>query len=206
MFFGEGENMNFNKQATTAGVFVLYNDLFIFMVGPNKEGDLGVVRFGGHKENDETIIECIERELKEEASITVTLTNSPMTYYLEEWDEEPELMERDFEKDIYPIIIKGNRNGSLSLTYFAYSQEEPEPDFETHGILFLELKDVEFICKELITIDDLLKCGRKALFQKELRRDIILKPGVHLKLLSTLYKKNPDLINNFMTKSLEQAQ
>ena len=198
--------MNFNKQAITAGAFVLYNDLFIFMVGPNKEGDLGVVRFGGHRENDETIIECLKRELKEEASITITLANSPMTYCIEEWDDEPKLIERDFEEDIYPIIIKGTQNDSLSVTYFAYSQGEPKPDFETHGILFLKLKDVELICKELITIDDFLKSGGKALFQKELRRDIILKPGVHIKLLSTLYKKNPKLIEKFMTKSLDQVQ
>ncbi|SDY53343.1 ADP-ribose pyrophosphatase YjhB, NUDIX family [Proteiniborus ethanoligenes] len=197
--------MNFNKKAITAGAFVLYDYLFIFMVGPNKEGDLGVVRFGGHRENDETIIECLKRELKEEASITITLANSPVTYHIEEWDEEPKLIERDLEEDIYPIIIKGTQNGPLSVTYFAYSQEEPKPYFETHGILLLKLKDVELICKELITIDDFLKSEGKALFQKELRRDVILKPGVHLKWLSTLYKKNPDLIESFMTKSLEQV-
>lgn len=197
--------MNFDKEAITAGAFVLCNDLFIFMVGPNKEGDLGVVRFGGHRENDETIIECLERELKEEASVAVTLANSPTTYYIDEWDGELKLIERDLKENINPIIIKGNQNGSLSLTYFAYSQEEPKPDFETHGILFLKLKDVELICKEIITIDDFLTSGGKALFQKELKRDVVLKPGVHIKLLSTLYKENPDLIERFMTESLKQV-
>lgn len=194
--------MNLNKQVSTAGAFILINDLFAFMVGPNQEGDLCVVRFGGHRENHETVIECLERELKEETSITVNLVNSPITYYVEAWNEEPKLMKKGFKEEISPIIIKGSQNGPLSILYFAYSQEEPVPDSETHGILFLKLKDIDLICKELITIDDFLKSGGKALFQKKLRKNVILKPGVHLRFLSMLCKKHPDLIESFITKRL----
>lgn len=194
--------MDFNKQVNTAGAFILVNDLLVFMVGPNQEGDLCVVRFGGHKENDETAIECLKRELKEEASIRVTLVNSPITYCLESWGDKPSLIDHNFKEDISPIIIKGQKNGPLSILYFAYSDQEPVPDSETHGILFLKLADIDLICKESITIDDFLKSGGKALFQKELRRDVILKPGVHLRFLSILTKKHPDIIDNFIGKRL----
>jgi hypothetical protein len=73
-------------------------------------------------------MECLERDLKEEASINVTPVNSPITYHTKSWDE------------------------------------EPIPDSETHGILFLGLEDIDLICKELITINDLLKRGGRAIF------------------------------------------
>ena len=192
--------MDLNKQVNTAGAFILINDLFVFMVGPNQDNDLCVVRFGGHKEHEETVIECLKREIKEEASITVTPVNSPITYYTESWDKEPILINQNLKEDISPIIIKGKENGPLSILYFAYSDEEPIPDFETHGILFLNLEDIDLICKELITIGDFLKNGGKAIFQKELRKDVILKPGVHLRFLSMLNKKQPEIINNFVKK------
>lgn len=38
----------------TSWAYVLYNGFFVFQVGPTKNGDkLGVVRLGGHRENEE---------------------------------------------------------------------------------------------------------------------------------------------------------
>lgn len=194
--------MDLNKQVNTAGAFILINDLFVFMVGPNQKGDLCVVRLGGHKENNETAEECLKREIKEEASIDVTLANSPITYYLDLWYGEPGIIEQNFKTDKSPIIITGPQDGPLSILYFAYSDQEPVPDSETHGIIFLKKEDIDLICKEQITIDDFLKSGGKALFQKELRRDVILRPGVHLRFLSTLNKMNHNIIDNFIRKCL----
>ncbi|MGF7056957.1 NUDIX hydrolase [Brassicibacter mesophilus] len=195
--------MDINKQVNTAGAFILFNDLFVFMVGPNQENDLYVVRLGGHKENNETAVECLKREINEEASISVIPVNSPITYYVESWNEEPCLLSKSLKGDLCPIIIKGKENGSLSLLYFAYSDEEPKPDSETHGILFLTLKDIDSISNEMITIEDFLKSGGKALFRKELRKDVTLKPGAHLSFLSMLCKRHPDLVDNFIRKQLK---
>lgn len=52
--------MDLNKQVNTAGAYILVNDLFVFMVGPNQENDLCVVRLGGHREHDETALECLK--------------------------------------------------------------------------------------------------------------------------------------------------
>lgn len=194
--------MDINKQVNTAGAFLLVNGLFAFMAGPNQEGDLCVVRLGGHRENNETAVECMKREVKEEASIAITPVNSPITYHAESWDGEPGLMAENFTGDVSPIIIKGREEGPLSVLYFAYSDEEPVPDSETHAILFLSLTDVDLICKDSITIDGFLKSGGKVLFQKELRRDVILKPGVHLRFLSMLIERHPDMIDDFIKKQL----
>lgn len=194
--------MDLNKQVNTAGAFILINGLFVFMVGPNQKGDLCVVRLGGHKENNEIAEECLKREIQEEVSINVTLVNSPITYYLDSWNGEPSIIEQNFKTDKSPIIITGSQDGPLSILYFAYSDQEPVPDSETHGILFLKKEDIDLICKEKITIDDFLKSGGKALFQKELRRDVILRPGVHLRFLSTLDRMNHNIIDNFIGKCL----
>lgn len=194
--------MDLRKQVNTAGAFTLVDDLFIFMVGPNENGDLCVVRLGGHRENDETPIECLKREMKEEASISITPVNSPITYRIEEWGEEPRLIEQNFKEDISPVNIKGKENGALSLLYFAYADKEPIPDCETHGILFLKRTDIDLICKELITIEDFIKSGGKAIFHKEIRKDVILKPGVHLSFLSMLNKRHPDIIDRFIKRGL----
>ncbi|WP_372708536.1 hypothetical protein [Bacillus sp. CDB3] len=62
--------IDINRNVRTSGAYVLYNNLFIFQVGPTSKGDtLGVVRLGGHKEYDETAIETAKREVKEEAAM-----------------------------------------------------------------------------------------------------------------------------------------
>lgn len=194
--------MDLNKQVFTAGAFISVNGFFIFMVGPNHNGELCVVRFGGHREDEETAIECLKREIKEEASIEVTPVNSPITYYTESWNKEPELIVQNFNKDISPIIIKGSKDGPLSILYLAYSDEEPIPDSETHGIMFLTLEDIRLICNQKITIDDFIAKGGRAVFQRELRKDVILKPGVHLRMLSLLNKRHPDIIDSFLKVNL----
>lgn len=194
--------MDLHKQVNTAGAFLLVKGLFAFMVGPNEDGDLGVVRLGGHKENNETPIECLRRELEEEAAIRVAPVNSPVTYHVEEWGDEPIVMEENLQEHIAPIVIKGKVDGKLSILYFAYSEEEPKPSCETNGILFLSLEDIELICKGAMTIRDFLEKGGKAIFQRNLKQDVTLKPGVHLDFLYSLIKKHGEVIDSLMERRL----
>ena len=51
----------------TAGAYVFYDGYFVFMFGfgsNHPDNELGVVRFGGYREKDETVIECVTREVK----------------------------------------------------------------------------------------------------------------------------------------------
>ncbi|SEP55705.1 NUDIX domain-containing protein [Piscibacillus halophilus] len=71
------------NNARTAGGYVLYHGLFVFQVGPIKEGDkLGVVRLGGHRESEEAALEAAQREVYEEASINMIPIHSPETFHL----------------------------------------------------------------------------------------------------------------------------
>ena len=63
------------RNTSAAGAYVLYDGYFVFMFGfgsNHTEHELGVVRFGGHLEEGETIVQCIEREVKEESSLDIT--------------------------------------------------------------------------------------------------------------------------------------
>jgi hypothetical protein len=73
----------------TAGVYLLHNNRFAFMVGPDKSGEsLGIVRLGGHVEDKEDILSCVRREVREEASANIIMEPSPITYYKTSWDTE----------------------------------------------------------------------------------------------------------------------
>lgn len=79
--------IHINGNVRTSGAYVLYKNLFVFQVGATSKGDsLGVVRLGGHKENNETVVETAKREVKEEAAIDITILNSPFTFYKKNWN------------------------------------------------------------------------------------------------------------------------
>lgn len=54
----------------TVGSFILYKDTLAFMIGPDNTGEkLGVMRLGGHIEENESYLQTLEREIKEEGSM-----------------------------------------------------------------------------------------------------------------------------------------
>ena len=72
----------------TVGSFILYKDTLAFMIGPDNSGEkLGITRIGGHIEENENLLQSLEREIKEEASIAVNLFNSMHTFYKRSWDD-----------------------------------------------------------------------------------------------------------------------
>jgi len=68
--------INLEKNTKAAGAYVLHNGYFPFMFGRSthhKKNELGVVRFGGHREKNETAVQCAVREVQEEASLDVAI-------------------------------------------------------------------------------------------------------------------------------------
>jgi len=71
--------MDIELNTRTAGAYVFYDGYFVFMFGfgsNHPDSELGVVRFGGHREKDETVIECVTREVKEESSLDISQRTS----------------------------------------------------------------------------------------------------------------------------------
>ncbi|WP_417900838.1 NUDIX domain-containing protein [Bacillus haimaensis] len=183
----------------TSGAYILYSGLFPFQVGPTKEGDkLGVVRLGGHRENNETALEAAKREVFEEASMIITPVSSPVTYYKTEWDEKPVIIKVDDE--ISPVLIKGNREKSLSVMYLSYANNKPKPSSETNGLLLLTPDDVQLICNNKITLNEYLQQNGIAILKRKLNQNLILEPFPQLLFLSELLKEEPALMKEFLKK------
>jgi len=131
--------MNIDKDTKTVGAYILYNGYF-FLVGYGKDkesGKLGAFRFDGHLEPNETLVECVKREVKKEASLNIELYSSPITYILQSTSSEYMKLEEKIDKDCNPIFICPKINGKLSVMYFAYGIGEIIPSMETQEILSL---------------------------------------------------------------------
>ncbi|ABY43598.1 NUDIX hydrolase [Bacillus mycoides] len=189
--------IDINREVRTSGAYVLYNNLFIFQVGPTRKGDtLGVVRLGGHKENNETAVETAKREVKEEAAIDITILSSPSTYYKENWNAQSKKIK--VENEVAPILIIDSPYETLSIMYIAHSENEPNPSSETNGLLLLSVSDIRLICSKEITLNDYIKQGGMAILKEKMDKELILQPFPQLLFLAELLKKDPVLLQQFL--------
>lgn len=189
--------IDINRDVRTSGAYVLYNNLFIFQVGPTRKGDtLGVVRLGGHKDNNETAVETAKREVKEEAAIDITILSSPSTYYKENWNAQSKKIK--VENEVAPILIIDSPYETLSIMYIAHSENEPNPSSETNGLLLLSVSDIRLICSKEITLNDYIKQGGMAILKEKVDKELILQPFPQLLFLAELLKKDPVLLQQFL--------
>ncbi|WP_439876186.1 NUDIX hydrolase [Bacillus mycoides] len=189
--------IDINRDVRTSGAYVLYNNLFIFQVGPTRKGDtLGVVRLGGHKENNETAVETAKREVKEEAAIDITILSSQSTYYKENWNAQSKKIK--VENEVAPILIIDSPYENLSIMYIAHSENEPNPSSETNGLLLLSVSDIRLICSKEITLNDYIKQGGMAILKEKVDKELILQPFPQLLFLAELLKKDPVLLQQFL--------
>lgn len=186
-----------DKNVRTAGAYVVYKNLFVFQVGPTNKGDtLGVVRLGGHKEGDETAVETAKREVREEATIDITILSSPSTYYKQNWNAQSKKIK--VENEIDPILIIDSPGETLSIMYMAYSENEPTPSSETNGLLLLSVSDIRLICSKEITLNDYIKQGGIAILKEKMDKELILQPFPQLLFLEELLKEDLVLLQQFL--------
>lgn len=189
--------IHINKNVRTSGAYVMYKNLFVFQVGPTSKGDtLGVVRLGGHKEDEETAVETAKREVREEATIDITILSSPSTYYKQNWNAQSKKIK--VENEIDPILIIDSPDETLSIMYMAYSENEPTPSSETNGLLLLSVSDIRLICSKAITLNDYIKQGGIAILKEKMDKELILKPFPQLLFLAELLKNDPVLLQQFL--------
>ncbi|MCU5330934.1 MULTISPECIES: NUDIX hydrolase [Bacillus] len=189
--------IHINKNVRTSGAYVMYKNLFVFQVGPTSKGDtLGVVRLGGHKEDEETAVETAKREVREEATIDITILSSPSTYYKQNWNAQSKKIK--VENEIDPILIIDSSDETLSIMYMAYSENEPTPSSETNGLLLLSVSDIRLICSKAITLNDYIKQGGIAILKEKMDKELILQPFPQLLFLAELLKEDPVLLQQFL--------
>jgi len=187
----------------TSGAYVLYNGFFVFQVGPTKNGDkLGVVRLGGHRENEESPLDTAIREVFEESAIKINPVNSPVTYHLNSWNEKANNVQMTGE--VNPILIKGNEEESFTVMYISLADNEPRPSSESQGLLLLSPKDIELICSRQITLNEFSNQNGLAKIKENFNRDLVLEPFPQLLFLSKLLKQQPEHIVKFIERSKQE--
>ena len=185
----------------TSGAYVLYKGLFVFQVGPAKEGDkLGVVRLGGHREGNETALDTAKREIFEEAQVEITPFNPNTTFHLNEWNEEPTKV--SINETVVPILLKGNDESSYSIMYLSTTFTLPTPSSESKGLLLLSPENVRLICRKNISLSNYQKLNGVSILKKEIDTNLTLQPFPQLLFLSRLLHEETKLMERFIKTSL----
>jgi hypothetical protein len=187
----------------TVGSFILYQDTLTFMIGPDNTGEkLGLMRLGGHIEEKESLLQALEREIKEEGSVKVKLFDSPSTFYKRNWEDiNYSEITNKLKWDIRPLIITGDKSRSTAV-FLSHTEEKPKPSSEAYGLIFLKENDIRDICTKKLHLIDFLKNGGKLIQQKEIDYEMEMYAGVHLSFLNRLMEDDNNLVHKYFTGNL----
>jgi hypothetical protein len=189
-----------NARINTAGAYVSVDGLYLFTIGIKPHnGNIPVVRIGGHQEGNETGWQCALREVFEETQLPIKPLFPQLTY-LYDWDNleaEPSRIQWQHEINQEPapfLAVTYHRDGitTLSLMYFANTEGIPIPSSEVKGLLLLTETEVHRLCQESVTLKKYLDWGGKAILKAEFDMSLSLEPFVQLRLLSRILSMHPE--------------
>jgi hypothetical protein len=189
-----------SARINTAGAYVRVNGLYLFTIGIEPHnGNIPVVRIGGHQEGNETGWQCAVREVFEETSLQIKPL-FPESTYLYVWDNlEAEPLKIRWQDEINQepapfLTVTYHRDGitTLSLMYFANAEGIPIPSHEVKGLLLLTETEIHRLCQEPVTLKKYLDCGGKAILKDEFDMSLVLEPFVQLRLLSRILSTYPE--------------
>ena len=152
------ELLNIKKDTfnIATGLVISYEDKYLFSI-QNKEKwrtidnkyNIGLVGIGGGLENNETIIECLQRECLEEIGQKVILQDSKETFLIDE-DMSVKMIDINI-NNLYPrpyyISKIKNSNGkykypyTITISYKTNLKEFPN-FFDIHGLVLIDKQDI----------------------------------------------------------------
>ena len=174
---------------------MILKDEFVFAFGPTPDGSrLAVVRLGGHIMDDESWIQCVTREISEEADIIPELINPVSTYWHESGSAHDNLVQVDLNgksgsaATFLVTSTKRNYERRAALTYLAVARENPQPFAETVGIIFLGHSQVLNLCANPVSLDEFLSQGGRMMLRGSVDSSLVLTPFLQLRLLPELLR------------------
>jgi 8-oxo-dGTP pyrophosphatase MutT (NUDIX family) len=178
----------------TAGAYICLDGYYLFAIGiQTHNGQIPIIRLGGHREEGETGWRCAAREVYEETNLRIQPLMPQMTYVCD-WDRiDKELQEIQwlpkFEGEPIPILVVTYRRENkmhLSLMYLAQAKGAPTPSSEVIGLLLLRPEEIHRLCQEPVTLEQCLHSGGRAILNAEFDTSLVLEPFVQLRLLSRI--------------------
>ena len=183
------------QELNTAGVYISINGQYVFAIGKQLHNDqIPVIWLGGHLEANETGWQCAQREVLEEANLKIKPI-FPKATYLYDWnglENEPQTIKWQHEDKQDPcLVITYHREGeiTLSLMYFACTDDTPIPSSEIKGLLLLQETEIHRICEEPTTLQQYLDSGGNAILKENFDTSLYLEPFIQLRLLSRFLNK-----------------
>ena len=184
-----------HARINTAGAYVCIDGYYVFAIGIKlHNGQIPIVRLGGHREGHETGWQCAAREVYEEANLPIEPLLSQTTY-LCDWDHTEELQKIQWrhksEQEPVPILVVTYSRGDsvhLSLMYFAHTHRFPTPSSEVKGLLLMKEEEIHSLCHEPMTLEQYLHGGGRAILPAEFDTSLFLEPFVQLRLLSRILR------------------
>jgi 8-oxo-dGTP pyrophosphatase MutT (NUDIX family) len=183
-----------NARVNTAGVYVRIQGCYLFALGiRTHDGNIPVVRIGGHREGNETGWQCAKREAYEESNLQIQ-PRSPEVAWWADGDRIEAGLKRipwgsGTAGECDPgLVVSYRRNGEtlLSLMYYGEAEELPAPSSEVKGLLLLSSEEVHRLCRAPLTLEQYLQQGGKAILKAEFDTQLLLEPFTQLRLLSRI--------------------
>lgn len=181
----ELKRLELYARAVTVGVYLMVQERYLFVFGPNPSGDkLAIVRVGGHREPGEDPHQCALRETLEETGLTAELEHPPGT-----WQVSPDSTWAPLSwasDDLPPWLVLERDTGEANLMYMARASGQPQPCAEVRGLLLLTSEEVVRLCRQSVTLDQFLADGGIALMRTPYPGGMLLEPARQMRLLATL--------------------
>src|SRR5512141_2811932 len=117
-----------NARINTAGAYVCIHGFYLFAIGIHPHnGNIPIVRLGGHREEHETGWQCAVREVYEEANLHIRQLAPQRTYLSGGEHLSTELQEMEWqnkiEHDPAPcLVVSHRREGSIILSLMYHAQ------------------------------------------------------------------------------------
>jgi hypothetical protein len=194
-----------NARINTAGAYVCIHGFYLLAIGIHPHnGNIPIVRLGGHREEHETGWQCAVREVYEEANLHIRQLAPQRTYLSGGEHLSTELQEMEWqnkiEHDPAPcLVVSHRREGSiiLSLMYHAQAEGIPIPSSEVKGLLLLTKEEIHRLCQEPQTLEQFLQRGGMAIMNAEFDKSLVLEPFLQLRLLSRILQIDPEFEADF---------
>lgn len=189
------------KDAVKAGAYVWHERRFVFMFGyGGAENALNVVRLGGHREENETPLECALREVREESRLAAEPYDAPVTYFSE---DEKYTVFRGLLDAPRPIFIRQQAEaqpGRWMVMYLTRARGELKPCMETQGLLCVSREELDVLCAGGATIRALREIGAEIYLAAPLPEEEPLVATAYVLMLNELVRSEPEWLMEYLER------
>lgn len=191
--------MDLNKNVVKAGAYVLYEGRFVFMFGFNDAKDmLGVVRLGGHREPDETPVQCAIREVREECMLDALPFDSPETFV--EGERALTLLSQEliFPRPVWVKQQAGAITEKWTIMYLMRAQGTMKPHMETQGLISVNQNSIDLLCTGHASLRTMREYGAVVRMSVPLPEDMPLTPSLQVHFLNWLLHSRPKWFSAYL--------